>query len=318
MCDLGLTLAGTWLEDSVGTLHGELETRGLRLKPHCWLAEEWFSPEGVPGIALPFYLAHKRLMRLEKKQMLEVEGGSRRECMRLLRHEAGHAMQHAFNLQRKRRWQELFGKASQPYPDFYRPNPASRKYVLHLDLWYAQSHPEEDFAETFAVWLTPTSRWRTRYKGWPALKKLEYVDELMSEIAGTAPQVRVKEQPYRISTVSKTLREHYAEKRERFVSTAQSIYDRDLRSLFSADVDEGEPAGKFLRRNKAQVRAIVARWSGQYEFTLEVVVKEMIDRCRDLNLRATGPEEELRMQFAVLLAARTTHQLYRQRDWYPM
>ena len=26
---------------------------------------------------------------------------------------------------------------------------------MHLDPWYAQSHPDEDFAETFAVWLTP-------------------------------------------------------------------------------------------------------------------------------------------------------------------
>ena len=30
---------------------------------------------------------------------------------------------------------------------------------------YAASHPEEDFAETFAVWLTPRSNWRQSFPG---------------------------------------------------------------------------------------------------------------------------------------------------------
>ena len=126
-------------------------------------------------------------MKLEKKMMLDVEGGTWSECMAILRHEAGHTLQHAYQLQRRRRWQQLFGPSSKRYPRYYRPNPASRHFVQHLRLWYAQSHPDEDFAETFAVWLKPRSNWRTRYAGWPALKKLEYVDELMDEIAGKRP-----------------------------------------------------------------------------------------------------------------------------------
>ncbi|MEZ4270347.1 MAG: putative zinc-binding metallopeptidase [Myxococcota bacterium] len=114
-----------------------------------WLGEEWFCPAGIPGFAVPFYLAHPRLMRLERKMMLEAEGSNLSWCMKLLRHETGHAIQNAFRLHQRRLWQRMFGKSSQAYPKSYQPNPSSRSYVLNLYLWYAQSHPDEDFAETF-------------------------------------------------------------------------------------------------------------------------------------------------------------------------
>jgi hypothetical protein len=141
---LKVTVEGTWLEDCLGTLYEELHARGIRLRPHAWISSEWFSPADVPGIAIPFYLAHPRLMKLEKKMMLEVEGSTWSECMAILRHETGHAVQHAYQLQRRRRWQQLFGPSSKHYPLYYRPNPASRRYVQHLRRWYAQSHPDED------------------------------------------------------------------------------------------------------------------------------------------------------------------------------
>ena len=178
--DLPVRIEGSFLEDRVRRLHSELEERGIRFKPHVWLAHEWFTPDGVPGIAVPFYLSHPRLMKLERKQMLEVEGGSDAECMRILRHEAGHALDNAYRLHFRRRWRELFGSFREPYPQSYKPRPGSRNYVLHLNAWYAQAHPAEDFAETFAVWLTPASRWRVRYHGWPALRKLQYVNDLMA------------------------------------------------------------------------------------------------------------------------------------------
>ncbi len=174
--DLPLRIEDTPLENRVARLYEELNHRGLAFKPHVWLAEEWFTPDGVPGIAIPFYLADPRLIKLERKKMLEVEGGTDRECMQILRHEAGHAISNAYNLHNRRRWRELFGSFAKAYPDFYEPDPDSRNHVLHLNAWYAQAHPAEDFAETFAVWLAPGSRWRRRYAGWPALEKLEYVD----------------------------------------------------------------------------------------------------------------------------------------------
>ena len=190
LSSLRVTVGGTWLEDCVSSLHEELKERGLRLRPHAWISSEWFSPDSTPGIAIPFYLAHPRLMKLEKKMMLEVEGGTREWFMKLIRHEAAHAFSYAYRLPKKKKWQQIFGQTSrEETPQFYRPRPFSRSYVMHLDDWYAQSHPDEDFAETFAVWLTPGSDWARRYQGWKALQKLEYVDELMKQLAGRPPVV---------------------------------------------------------------------------------------------------------------------------------
>ena len=161
----------------------------MRFRPHCWLAQEWFSPDGIPGIAIPFYLAHKRLMRIERRFMREVEGGNRNWLMRILRHEAGHAIDSAYRLRRRKHWRAVFGPASLPYPDTYRPRPGSRRFVQHLGAWYAQAHPTEDFAETFAVWLKPNSQWRREYAGWPAYAKLQFIDQLAQEIGDQRPQV---------------------------------------------------------------------------------------------------------------------------------
>jgi putative zinc-binding metallo-peptidase len=317
--DLKVTVEGTWLERCLGDLNDELAERGLRIRPHAWISNEWFSPDDTPGIAIPFYLAHPRLMRLERKMIIDVEGGTVPECMRILRHEAGHVLQVSYQLQRRRRWQELFGRSSTRYPRYYRPNPASRRYVYHLPRWYAQSHPDEDFAETFAVWLTPRSNWRKRYAGWPALKKLEYVDELMAGIATEKPVLTRRLHVDPLSRLTQTLAEHYEKKREHYAIDYPKIYDRDLRRIFSADPrhHRSPAASAFLRRNRARIRQIVSKWTGEYQLTLDAVFDDMIGRCRELKLRAVGSERQLRMEFIVLLTAKTVHSLYSpsRRQW---
>ena len=193
-CDLGLSLEGTTLEPSIAQIAQELAARGLSFRPHYWLSEEWFTPDGVPGIAIPFYLAHPRLARLELAQMLEVEGGDPETCLQILRHEAGHAIDNAYDLRRRTTRRRLFGHPTTPYPEHYTPKPYSKSFVQHLDHWYAQSHPDEDFAETFAVWLDPQSMWATRYAGWPAVRKLEYMDGLMKRLTGVRPFTRSRRQ----------------------------------------------------------------------------------------------------------------------------
>ena len=182
LCDLRLSLERSPVKAHVRRLYTELAGRGIRFRPHVWLGEEWFSPDGVPGIAVPFYLAHPRLERLERRIMRTVEGGNARWLMRILRHEAGHALDNAYRLRRRKCWREVFGPASLPYPDRYRARPGSRRYVHHLGEWYAQAHPTEDFAETFAVWLKPHSDWRRSYADWPAFEKLRLVEELMTSV----------------------------------------------------------------------------------------------------------------------------------------
>ena len=189
MCRLNVTIESPFLSRHIRQLEQELEAKHLFFRPHFWISNEWFTPDGVPGIAIPFYLAHPRLERLELAQMLEVEGGTAEWCMRILRHEAGHAIENAYRIRRSRSRQRIFGRSSDPYPKYYSPRPYSRSFVRHLDVWYAQSHPDEDFAETFAVWLTPNSLWADRYKGWPVMRKLQYMDSLMKGLAGAPPVV---------------------------------------------------------------------------------------------------------------------------------
>lgn len=320
--DLRVTVKGTWLEGQLDKLYDQLNQRGIRLRPHAWISDEWFSPKNTPGIAIPFYLAHPRLMRLERKMILEVEGAKERDCQRILRHEAGHVVQHAFGLHRRRRWQELFGRSSTKYPKHYRPNPASKNFVQHLRLWYAQSHPDEDFAETFAVWLRPRYDWRKRYAGWPALKKLEYVDTLMAEIRGQKPVLarRIKVDP--LSRLTRTLAEHYARKLAFYASETPQYYDRDLRRIFSDDSRHGTAlaASTFIRKERTKIRQTVARWTDEYQLTLDHVLDDIIDRCRELGLRAPGPQRQLRTDLTLLLTAMTVHSHYdpSRRKWFAL
>ena len=320
ICDLGVSLDGTWVAGCLATLYRELEQREVVLRPRAWLSHDWFSPDGVPGVAIPFYLVHPRLMRLEKKRLFEVEGGTREECLRILRHEAGHALQHAYRPHRDRRWRATFGKSSTPYPNAYRPNPSSRRFVQHLRLYYAQSHPDEDFAETFAVWMQPQANWRQLYKGWPALKKLEYVDELMTRLRGRRPIVRSRMRLEPVERLRITLRKFYEEKERSYAVSYPDLSDRDLRRIFSDSPRHRrhELASRFIARHRAGVRRTVARWTGEYELTLDHVLRAVIVRCREMELRAVGPDWRLLLDLSGMLAIKTLHHLYSRRLVIPL
>ena len=254
--DLKVTVEGTWLEDCLARLHEELARAGHPGAAACLDLERVVQPGKHARASLSRSIwPIRRLMQLEKKMIIDVEGGTWSECMSILRHEAGHVVQHSYQLHRRRRWQQLFGPSSQRYPRYYRPNPASRNFVQHLRLWYAQSHPDEDFAETFAVWLRPRSNWRARYAGWPALKKLEYVDELMAEIAAQRPtahrsrarSIRSASSPRRsASTIGKSRR------------STPSIRPQPTTAICCGcsppirGTTGSEPASIFIRRNRAK------------------------------------------------------------------
>ncbi len=311
ICDLGLEIEGNVLEERVERLYEELDYRGLRFRPHCWLSDEWFSPDGVPGIAIPFYLAHPRLAALERRQMLEVEGGTEDWCLQILRHEAGHAFDTAYRLHRRERYRKIFGKYTAPYPENYRPRPYSKNYVLHLEPYYAQAHPAEDFAETFAVWLKPRSKWRANYEQWPAIKKLEYVAGLMQEIRDAKPPVASREHVDPVRKLRVTLGEHYAKKRDQYGINLPNLHDEHLRKLFSdAPEFSGQPsAAAFLRRNRTDLRKLVARWTGEYQYIIDQVLEEMIDRCQELNLRLDRPVDQTQRDALVLVTVQTMNYL---------
>ena len=312
LCDLPLRLEGTPLQARVTRLYDELGARGLGFQPHVWFSEEWFTPDGVPGFALPFYLAHPRLARLERRQMLEVEGGSQRECLRILRHEAGHAIDNAFGLHERREYRRLFGSFKRRYPEWYRPRPTSRQFVLHLPAWYAQAHPAEDFAETFAVWLTPGSRWRSRYRTWPALRKLEFVDATMRELAGATPpntsRRRVREW-FRLRT---PLAELYRERHSHYAFDWPADYDRDLLRTFTPERGRRPrpTAARFLQRHRAALSREVADGTGAHRYAIDQLLVQMMKRSRELNLHLADDPEDARHKLLVSLTAQTLNGVY--------
>jgi len=312
MCDLGLAIEGTDLEQRIAQLSAELDARGLVFRPRYWLSDEWFTPDGVPGIAIPFYLAHPRLARLELAQMLEVEGGDPESCLRILRHEAGHAIDNAYNLRRRPKRRRIFGNPAIEYPEYYTPKPYSKSFVQHLDHWYAQSHPDEDFAETFAVWLDPQAMWPTRYIGWPAQRKLEYMDRLMRELSRRRPSVMSQRKVDPLPRLKKTLGEHYRKKREHYGLDHPDFYDSDLRNLFSDSPEyaKNATAARFVRKIRKEVRGTVASFTDSYQYTIDQLLERVIDRCRELNLRLADGEESTKIDFMVFLTVQTMNYLH--------
>jgi hypothetical protein len=312
ICDLHVRIEGSELEPRIGQLYLELDMRGLPLKPECYLGDEWFSPEGSPTIAIPFYLAHPRLKQLELHQMLEVEGGTYEWCLQILRHECGHAYDHAFQFSSTTEWAKVFGNREAEYqPESYQPRPYSKSFVRHLPKWYAQAHPDEDFAETFAVWLTwPEEEWRAQYSGWKALKKLEYVDGIMKSVGGRAPLVSKGRRLWDASRSRRTLEKYYASKRRTYAEDFPDLYDADLREIFERGGHGRECAAEVLRRLKTPLIGAIVRWSGQRKYIIDTLVKRLIFRLRDLGLPAPRDHDTLQIELASYLAALVTNHVH--------
>ena len=293
-CDLKLKIERTPLARRVRRLYRELDKRQISFRPHVWFSEEWFSPDGVPGIAVPFYLAHPRLERLERRLMRNVEGGSAESAMRILRHEAGHAIDTAYRLRRRKRWREIFGPASLPYPDTYKARPGSRRYVQHLGEWYAQSHPCEDFAETFAVWLKPNSSWRRTYAQWPAFHKLEFVDELLEGVRGERAPVRNREVIEPLSENKRTLADHYRRKLERYSIYRRTVTDHLLERMFASERPNARArrASTFLRAHSQGLVNSAMRELDQERYSVEQILRIILERAEKLRLWVRGSRRD--------------------------
>ncbi len=307
ICDLKLKIAGTELESRIEKFNAELAAKSIAVKPICYLGDEWFCPEGSATIAIPFYLAHPRLRKLEEKMMMEVEGGTEAWCMRLLRHEMGHVLNHAYLLAKDKRWQKLFGPTSLEYSESYRARPYSRRFVRHLDDYYAQSHPEEDFAETVAIWLTPDLDWRQQYRDWKALEKIEYVDGIMQKLAGKPPLVFSRARISEASRLRSKLEAHYRRRRRTYAQEFPDFFDADLKKLFveANGSSNGERAAVFLRRTNKLILNAVSAWTGEPKFTINRLLRALTERCAELDLRLKA--ESAGVEVAAYLATLASH-----------
>ena len=289
--DIGLEIRGTLLESMVSQLYEELAAKGLAFRPPVYLSDQWGCPDGTPIIGVPFYLADARLSRIEEDYSSAVE--SAEESMRFLRHEAGHAFNYAYRLYDRADWRKMFGPYSRPYRERYRADPFSRDYVRHILGWYAQKHPDEDFSETFAVWLTPNLDWKAQYEGWGALRKLKYVDRVMKEIANDVPEVpEPSEDDLPVNAMRYTVAEHYQGNEERIPIRDPRIFDGDLRTIFVAQ--ESAPgaatAADFIARHRREIVTRISYWTGENSSMVRQFVDFLTERATALDLRLSGLE----------------------------
>jgi putative zinc-binding metallo-peptidase len=289
--ELGLKLEGSPVERFVAQLYRELEAKGLsRFRPACYLTDEWGCPSGEPVIGIPFYLAHSALAQLEQETN-DLEDA--REIMMYLRHEAGHAFTYAYKLHNSAEWKRRFGPFRRPYHDNYRPVPFSHEYVRHLPGWYAQKHPDEDFAETFAVWLTPRSNWRKRYRGWAAMEKLRYLDRLAREVGKTDPPRRHGKTDITVDDMESTVAEFYHQAAREEVAVTELTPDADLRDLFrvSKRRKAALPAKEFLHLHRKAVIDKATYWTGAQRPLIKTLVDTIERRADELGLRVDKARE---------------------------
>jgi hypothetical protein len=312
LSEMNLKIEGSNLEKLISRLYSELERREMRFKPRFYLTDTWGCPNKVPLIGIPFYYANSVLSQIEDRMHGDLE--DEHELMMTLRHEAGHAINYAYRLYSLKEWQETFGRFDEPYHDFFHPNPQSRQFVKHLyqqvgsyaGRIYAQKHPDEDFAETFAVWLTPRSKWRGKYRNWGALKKLRFVDQLMREIGPKKPLVTDGERINPIENLNITLLEYYNKSEERYRQKAQGYVDDVLQEIFSTN-GKGEkriPAGAFIEKNRNHLVDMISHWTGEKTSSVTPLIDKFIDRAKDLSLNLS-PRRQSRKLIEVTALATT-------------
>ena len=290
---LGLKLEGSPVERYVHMLYRELERKGLKsFRPPCYLTDEWGCPSGEPIIGIPFYLADANLAQLER----EVDGlEDQREIRMYLRHEAGHAFNYAYRLYETPEWRELFGPFHRPYRDRYRPVPFDRSFVRHVEGWYAQKHPDEDFAETFAVWLTPGARWRMRYRGWPVMRKLRYVARVARALGGTEPPVRLASTDITVEEMHMTVEEFFRATQPVSLPVEVAL-ENDLPDFF---IRKGRrmrglrPAWELVAQHRTDLINKIEYWTGVRRSVVRSLVEGIEQAAQRLQLYVDTSRESV-------------------------
>ena len=309
--DLQLHLKETPLERYIQQLYEELAEKGISLRPECYLSDQWGCPSEVPVIGIPFYLADPNLHAIEDRLGAGTE--NEREIMMYLRHEAGHALCYAYKLYDTEEWKKHFGDYSKPYVDTYKPHPFSRKFVVHISGWYAQKHPDEDFAETFAVWLTPGSNWSDRYKGWGALKKLQYMQTVVEAIGQAVPTVTLSERDLDVGQMEETVLDHYRQRAldEKIDLHIAEHLDQDLVNLFEAADGERIRADTLIRAERQSLIHAITQYSGVSRALVKSVLEHLLDRATALNLTIHRDKtREYVTRFTALLTTLAMNFLY--------
>jgi len=311
--DLGLKLEGSAAEKFVQQLYRELEQKRIaKFRPACYLTDEWGCPSGEPVIGIPFYLARPDLAQIEKEHN-DLEDA--REIMMYLRHEAGHAFNYAYKLHRTPEWRQVFGPYRRPYRENYRPVLFSKDYVRYLPGWYAQKHPDEDFAETFAVWMTPRSGWRSKYRGWGALAKLNYMNRIARALGGSDPMRKRGIPDITVEDMEMTVGEFYRVSTEQIPLLDLNV-DDDLATLFSTPKKKrsAEAAESFLARHRKTLVDHIARWTAMQRPLVRKLMESVEKRSKEMGLMIDRKREaEQLSEFTVFATTLVMNHLARRK-----
>jgi hypothetical protein len=308
--ELGLKIQGSTLEVFVNQLYQELETKGITFKPKCYLSDEWGCPHNSPVIAIPFYLADPELSRLEG-EMTDTPAETPQEIMMYLRHEAGHAFNYAYRLYTLIQWNQIFGSFNLPYKGKYKIRPFHPAFVRHIPGWYAQKHPDEDFAETFAVLITPSSNWQTIYAKTPAFTKLTYVDKLIKEFGSKKPSLLKEEYDRPIETLNFTLAHWYQDnKTQEKTFPLPPLLDQDLKNLFSTNNPQ-QPASLYIQSQKKFLCRQINYWTGLDEEHIALIINSLKKRVQELKLTINTKEtDELNIALTAFVTTLCINYLY--------
>ena len=321
ICDFDLRIEGRPLGQVVERFQRELAGRGLvRLRPAFYLSDEWGVDDGTVAIGIPFYLADEQLRRVHRAKGGMVEGEDEEDILRYLRHEMGHVVNYGYRLYERDDWSATFGPMSRPYTEQYRSVPFSPDFVRHLPGNYAQKHPDEDWAETFALWLTPGFDWRSHYSDAAvALAKLEYCDRVMAEIRGREPSVTLSVIDVEARNIHKTVQEFYDEAKIQGVTLPRSL-DGDLRGIFvphAAAVGQAKEvrtglATVLIRRHKVELASTVYRWTAVDEGLVYALLDHLASRAEELHLSyPLGQIEKILIQLVAFLTTLAMNYVYK-------
>jgi hypothetical protein len=317
ICDLPLRDVKKRVKHYQNHLRLELKKKGIRFNPHIWVSDDWFCHDGIPGFAMPFYLFHPRLIAMEKTHIGLVEGATERHRLRLMRHELGHAIDNAFGLRKNKERQAVFGPSNKPYPRRYWPQKHSTRFVNYLGDAYAQSHPDEDFAETFAMWLDPESDWKKRYKNTQAYKKLLFMDQLMSSLIGKKPLLKNRFTVESALKDKRTLAEYYKKKYRHFKLNdfvgVDKIFTKTLAKKKRSK--NRTLVHNYLVDHREKLVNQVSQITGEYKYLVNRVINITIKRAE--SQRWVASKGEL-MKISSRLIRRNLRTLKKQRllDFY--
>jgi hypothetical protein len=282
--ELSIDIRGSHLEPRINKLYAELDKVGISFKPKTYLSDGWGCPSGIPIIGIPFYLADVNVYSIVD-EFIDPAPRDDAEIIRYLRHECGHALNYAYLLYKEPDWEKTFGLYSKPYKDNYNAVPFDTRFVRHSPGWYAQKHPDEDFAESFAVWLTSNSRWRQIYANTLALPKLLYISSLVKEFGGRQPEVTGGELDRPLEKLDVTLAKWCRMRRKAGQRKIMlpDIINEDLRWLFPDA--EGDPAVSIFQANSRQLVHDVHDWTGVNRDSLGSLTHELSKRVETLELK---------------------------------